>query len=289
MISTHTTTSADGTTIAYRSLGSGPGLVIVHGSMQSATSQLELAEALGDSHTVHLVDRRGRGLSGELPAEPSTALEVADLRAVLEATDSHGVFGVSSGAIIAARAALVDPRIQRLGLFEPPLVVRGSLSLDFVPRFEQERAAGDLVGQMVTGMLAAQMGAEFMLRAPRSVLRFATRRMLIADDKKVLPDDVPHLREIAATLPADFAVVRENAERAQDFAALRAATLLVTGTKTRPYLRAAIDELERVIPNAQRVDLPGLWHSATQNRDQYGKPALVAQAIRGFFAPSRVE
>ncbi|MEV0198296.1 hypothetical protein AB0H81_17945, partial [Nonomuraea sp. NPDC050691] len=39
-------TSADGTAIAYRTLGSGPGLVLLHGMMQSGPSNIELARAL---------------------------------------------------------------------------------------------------------------------------------------------------------------------------------------------------------------------------------------------------
>ena len=56
--------SADGTTIGYRQLGRGPGIVVVHGSMSSGYNFLQLAEALADAFTVYLPDRRGRGLSG---------------------------------------------------------------------------------------------------------------------------------------------------------------------------------------------------------------------------------
>ena len=57
-------TSKDGTTIGYRQLGQGPGLVVLHGAMESAQSHTQLAVALASSFTVYLPDRRGRGLSG---------------------------------------------------------------------------------------------------------------------------------------------------------------------------------------------------------------------------------
>jgi len=56
--------SKDGTTIGYRQLGRGPGLVVLHGAMESAQNHMQLAEALADTYTVYLPDRRGRGLSG---------------------------------------------------------------------------------------------------------------------------------------------------------------------------------------------------------------------------------
>ena len=62
-----TTTGRDGVDLGWTSLGQGPGLVIVHGSMQSGRSQLELAQLLAPHFTVHLLDRRGRGRSGPYP------------------------------------------------------------------------------------------------------------------------------------------------------------------------------------------------------------------------------
>src|SRR5262245_46083806 len=59
-----TVTSADGTLIGYRQLGSGPAVVVVSGAMISSKSHLGLARALSDSFTVYLPDRRGRGRSG---------------------------------------------------------------------------------------------------------------------------------------------------------------------------------------------------------------------------------
>src|SRR5260370_21923449 len=56
---TGSVTSHDGTTISYRQLGHGPGVVMLHGSMESAQSHMQLATALADAFTVYLPDRRG--------------------------------------------------------------------------------------------------------------------------------------------------------------------------------------------------------------------------------------
>jgi pimeloyl-ACP methyl ester carboxylesterase len=39
-------------------------VVLLHGAMESAQSHMQLAEALADTFTVYVPDRRGRGLSG---------------------------------------------------------------------------------------------------------------------------------------------------------------------------------------------------------------------------------
>lgn len=271
--------SPDGTALRVHSIGSGPGLVVVHGAMQSGTSQLELARLLADTRTVHLLDRRGRG--GTAPAT-DTATEVADLRAVLEQTGADDVLGVSTGAIIAARTACEDDRVRRLVLFEPPLAMGTSVRLDLVPRFDAALTAGDLPRAMALAMRIAEMGPPWMFRLPTPLLAALAGRMLAADDRAPASDGRVTLRELAHALRADVAVVRENADRLEELAAITVPTLLLDGTATRPYLRAAVAGLATVIPGARHVALPGLDHSATQNRAERGRPDRVAAVVRDF-------
>ncbi len=76
-------TSQDGTTISYRQLGYGPGVVLLHGAMESAQSHMQLAEALADTFTVYVPDRRGRGLSGPYGKDYSIQEDVEDMDALL--------------------------------------------------------------------------------------------------------------------------------------------------------------------------------------------------------------
>ena len=164
------TTGRDGVDLGWTSLGQGPGLVIVHGSMQSGRSQLELAQLLAPHFTVHLLDRRGRGRSGPYPPDgPRTEVEVDDLAAVLEATGATKVLGISSGGLITLRTALRTPLVARAAVFEPPLAVDGSIRLGLIDRFMRESDLDDTVNAMVTGMLARRDG-------PRPVPPAATTR-----------------------------------------------------------------------------------------------------------------
>jgi pimeloyl-ACP methyl ester carboxylesterase len=61
-----TVRSADGTTIGYRQLGRGAGVILLHGGMKTSQDFMTLAAALSDAFTVYVVDRRGRGLSGPI-------------------------------------------------------------------------------------------------------------------------------------------------------------------------------------------------------------------------------
>jgi pimeloyl-ACP methyl ester carboxylesterase len=152
-------TSADGTSIGYQVIGNGPGLVIMHGAMESASSHSELASELGDFHTVYLPDRRGRGRSGPHRSGHNIGTEVDDVAALVAATGATDLVGVSSGAIIALEAAFRLPEIRKVAIFEPPLVVGDSLSTAFVARYRDELARGDIPSALVTGMKGRQDGA----------------------------------------------------------------------------------------------------------------------------------
>src|SRR5688500_13609083 len=63
----HTVTSKDGTPIAYfeRGSGSGPPLVLVHGTTADHTRWAPVLPALERGFSVFTMDRRGRGDSGD--------------------------------------------------------------------------------------------------------------------------------------------------------------------------------------------------------------------------------
>lgn len=273
--------SEDGTLIGYRKLGTGPGLVILHGAMESSTSHLLLAEALAADATVYLPDRRGRGLSGPVGHGPALAEEVDDLAALLTATGAPNVLGVSSGAIVLLAALQAGLPIERAVVFEPPLVVDNSISLDFVDRYRAELAGGDLVGALVTGMLGTQMGPPLMNRLPRPVLRGMTRLMMTLERRR--PDTLT-MRELAPTLGRDFELVSAATGLDDSLADTKALVLLLGGDQSPRYLQRATEVLATRLPLAERVLLPGLGHGATGNPDRGGRPDLVAPHLRAFLS-----
>ena len=86
-------TSADGTRIGYRQLGSGPGVVLLHGGVNSSQHLMRLGSALAGTCTVDIPDRRGRGLSGPIGADYGLSTEDEGLAALLKQTGARNVFG----------------------------------------------------------------------------------------------------------------------------------------------------------------------------------------------------
>ena len=200
--------SKDGTVIGFHQLGHGPGLVILHGAVESALSHLQLAEALADAFTVYLPDRRGRGMSGPYGSDHTVRKDVEDVDALLQRADAHYVFRGQLGRAHLARGGAHLPAIHKAAIFEPPLNVNGSVSTAFLPRYDAEIAAGDTAAALVTGMKAAQMGPPIFNVMPRWLLEQLTRMMMSSEDKRALADDGT-MRKLAPTLHYDVQPVIE--------------------------------------------------------------------------------
>src|SRR5262249_59897500 len=85
----------------------------------------ELASLLSSKFTVFNYDRRGRGDSGDT-APYAVEREFEDLDAVITAAGgSAAVYGISSGAVLALKAAADGLGITQLALYEAPYVPEG--------------------------------------------------------------------------------------------------------------------------------------------------------------------
>ena len=276
-------TSRDGTTIGYRRFGRGPGLILLHGSMSSGAHHTELARLLSDAFTVFVPDRRGRGLSGPYRKGDELQQELEDVAALLEATGATNLWGLSSGACVALYAARTMRAIARVGIFEPPLVPDRAAAAAFLATFDDEMARGKVGEAMVTAMRGAEMGPGWFRALPKA-LTARLAMMGMAQEAKKPAGPYPTMRELSSTLHAEFAIVTESSGRLDDYRSIRADVLLMGGSKSPAFLKRALADLARVLPNARRVELEGLDHAASWNSDVRGHPEPVARELRRFFA-----
>ena len=278
-------TSKDGTRIGYRQLGQGPGVVMLHGAMESAQSHMKLADGLADVFTVYLPERRGHNLGIPFVKDYNVRKEIQDLEALLAKTGSHNVFGVSAGGLICLQAALTLPAIHKVALYEPALIVNRSASTAFLPRYDKEIVQGKVAAALITGMKGAQLGPRAFNAMPRWLLELITTMTMKQEEKKAEAGDVT-MRMLAPTLHYDFQLVAQMAETLKNFQAVRAEVLLLGGSKSPAWLKAALDALAKTLPHAKRIEFPGLDHGGSSdisNTNRFGQPEVVAQELRRFF------
>jgi pimeloyl-ACP methyl ester carboxylesterase len=126
-------TSQDGTEIGYFTSGRGPQLLLVHGSLGDHSRWDNLRPFLESSFTVHAMDRRGRGASGD-SAYYAIEREYEDVAAVIDGIANHAgeavhVYCSSFGGLCAIGAAPLTSNIKSLALYEAwPSTVPGVLS-----------------------------------------------------------------------------------------------------------------------------------------------------------------
>jgi pimeloyl-ACP methyl ester carboxylesterase len=120
-----TTTSRDGTMIAYDVHGDGPPLVYITGATCSRTflPVVRDSKILASAFRIVTYDRRGRGASSDTPPW-SVAREVEDIEALIEALGGEAfLYGHSSGAVLAMHAALkLAPKVRGLMMYDAPWV-----------------------------------------------------------------------------------------------------------------------------------------------------------------------
>jgi pimeloyl-ACP methyl ester carboxylesterase len=273
------TTSKDGTTIGYRKFGNGPGLILVHGGLQSSLNFTRLALALSDAFSVYAPDRRGRGLSGLHGPSYGLERECEDIEALIAQTGAQNLFGLSSGAIVLTQTALTTPSIQRIALYEPPLSTNGSSPTAWLRRFDDEIARGKLADALVTFLRGLQASPAFEL-LPRFLLVPVVSLAMKSEAKRLEDGDVS-LQAILPTVHYDVQLVIETENKLDTFRPISAEVLLLGGTKSQSLLRFTLDNLTAALPGAQRIEFKGLDHLGADNS---GKPEKIVSELRRFFA-----
>ena len=235
--------SQDGTQIAAWRSGEGPPLVLVHGAAADHSRWAPVLPALEERFTVLVIDRRGRGQSGNAD-EYAIEREYEDLAAVIEsAGDEVNMLGHSYGGICALEAALLTDKVGRLILYEPPMGFLASPP-DVVHRLQElleEGKRDELVAffmQKVAGLPADQVDLLRSLPAWKA-------RLAVAD-----------------TIPREERASREYSFDPDRFRTLEVPTLFLLGGHSPSAFEAAGKALREALPDCRVVIMPGQRHAA---------------------------
>ena len=258
------TTSRDGTRIGYVTSGEGPPLLLVHGGLGDHTRWSELVPYLQPHRTVHAMDRRGRGMSGDGP-QYSPRREFEDVAAVVDAIAEESgahvdVYGVSNGATFALGAATLTSRIRRLALYEPGIDDADDLvTPELDRRLDALLADGDAEGLVETFFREA-LG-------------------LGGDDIATMRSQPSWPARVAAapTLPRELRNAAEELFDPARAAQVTVPTLLLQGSESPESLHADVRRVAEAVPDRRVVVLEGQAHSA-----DFLAPQLVAETLLAF-------
>jgi pimeloyl-ACP methyl ester carboxylesterase len=260
------TVSPDGTEIAYWSSGSGRPLVLVHGALGDHTRWDALRPHLEQHLTVHAMDRRGRGGSGD-SAEYSLEREAEDVAAVIDdvarrAGESVYVYCSSFGGLAAFGAVRLTSHIGRLALYEawPPVDPAAMAPPDgFLERMEALIAADEREAALETAYRELVGVSEAELDGIRAQPAWPARVAAVH------------------TIPREEKAFSSAAFEAAAAAGITVPTLLLIGSES-PIWGPQAETVAAALPDARITILEGQGHIA-----DLLAPELVAAALLPFF------
>jgi pimeloyl-ACP methyl ester carboxylesterase len=255
--------SKDGTPIAYAKSGRGPPLVLVHGTTADHTRWAPLLPELEKRFTVYAVDRRGRGGSGDAP-DYAFEREFEDVAAVVDGVgEPVFLLGHSFGAFCSLEAALRTRNLRKLVLYEPPIAAGITIyPPGFRERLETMLAAGEKAGVVTTFF--------------REIVRMPPAELTMLQSLPNWPARVA----AAHTIPRELRVPELYAFQPTRFAEMRTPTLLLLGGDSPPFFKAAIDAVNKALPESRVVVMPGQQHTAMNTA-----PELFLREVLAFLQP----
>lgn len=237
----------------YEESGSGPSLVLVHGSWGDHNNWAAVVPLLAKTFRVVTYDRRGHSQSSQPPGQGSVTQDVEDLAGLIELLDLGPAFvaGNSFGALITLRLAIAHPDLIRgFAAHEPPGI--GLLADD--PEYASMlQGFGSRIGA-VAAMLEGRRDAE-------AAELFVETIALGPGSWKMLP--VEHQATFVRNAPTYLDEIRDHEALDIDLQQLQTyagPALLTQGDQSPPMFVPVLDRVQAVLPQSERRTYIGAGH-----------------------------
>lgn len=237
----------------YERVGSGPPVMLVHGSWSDRSVWDPIIPLLSERLDVVSYDRRGHSDSERPESQGSVAEDADDLAALIEALEleSAHIIANSFGGLITLNLAGRRPEVlERVALHEPPGFLLLANDPDSAPVLQQQ-------GQSLAEVVAKLSAGEYEEGAEQFVNEVAlgpgiwqqlppeTRAMFIRNAPTFL-DEAQEPNALGVDLEA--------------IATFDQPVLLTHGDQSPPLFAKVIERLETTLPNAEGKLIPGVGH-----------------------------
>lgn len=265
---TSTVQSADGTTISYLSLGSGPAVIVIPGALSLASDYTAFARALAEHFTVYTIERRGRGLSGPQGNDYSIRKECEDVQALQRKTGASLLVGHSFGGLIALEVARNSNAFTSIAVYEPGVSIDGSIPAEWIPVYEKKLAEGKKMDAFIEFIKAFNPQASG--KTPSWLMKLMLPLFMGSHQLQL------KLSLLQQNLREHKEVVRLDNSYA-NYREISARVLLMYGGKG--LTPQSMQQLAAVFPQSASKAFPALDHFGINE----GNPQEVAGAVSAYF------
>ena len=261
-----TARSKDGTSIGCAMDGSGPPLVMIHGTGDTYKGFRKIRDLLSPHFSLYMMDRRGRGISGDNDAY-ELAREFEDVAAVVEAIaedlgGSVNIFAHSFGALCALEGALLTRNLRRMVCYEPSLnrTAADPKRDTTIEKMRELIAAGDR-----DGAVAAHL---------RGIINTSQDTV---DKQRAIPEAWAARMAMAHTMPRELHELKSFPFEPERYSAISVPVRFLLGGTSVGRGPENAQRLVAAIPGAEVVVLDGQGHFG-----YLSAPDLVAAKIIEF-------
>jgi pimeloyl-ACP methyl ester carboxylesterase len=258
--------SPDGTIIGCEVFGDGPPLLVIHGTTADHRRWEPVRDGLAESFRVHLMDRRGRGLSGDGDGPYALEREVEDIRAVLDAIGGAVlVLAHSYGGLCMLEAAVDNERVERLLVYEP------AFGTDTPPPLWPADGLEELNDAVTRGDREA------------ATTIFFKRGIELDDETVAQMRETPEWQyrlEAALTLARECETANAFRLDPERWARIGAPTRFLLGTATTQALKNSTRAAHEAVPGSELRELPGHGHTA-----MVADQPMFVREVRDWLSP----
>ena len=263
--------SQDGATISYLTMGNGPSVIVIPGTLSMAADYAAFGRALAEQFTVHIIERRGRGLSSSQGADYSIRKECEDVLALQRQTGASALVGHSFGGFVALEVARSNPSFTKVAVYEPGVSIEGAIPMGWMPRYQQKLAEQKYLDAFVEFIRG--MGPQYTRILPRWYMKLLIPLIMS-----------PHERKQRLGLLHEC--LREHQEEArldssyENYREITADVLLMYGGKSKTtWVNLTMERLAAVLPRSETREFPQLDHFGIDQK----APQAVARVVSASF------
>ena len=256
-------TATDGAVIGCVLDGQGPPLLMIHGTGDTHLGWRRIRPLLAAHFTLYLMDRRGRGVSGDC-AQYTLAREWEDVAAMIDSIpEPVNVFAHSFGAMCALEGALSATNIRRLCVYEPSVNRNaGNPKREFtIDEMARLIAVGDRDGVVEIHLRNIINVADDIIAKHRDQTEAWNARLAMAH-----------------TMPRELQALRNYRFDPKRFETIGLPLRLLLGEKSVGHAPDTARSLAAAVPGAELIVMEGQGHFAMLTA-----PGLLATKLIEFF------